>query len=126
MRLASVVTNQRMNSTEYSLNVVTPEAGVEINGQTKRNDEIEYSIQVAATEGQSPRYDNYDHQRRIRRVTVSPSVYRRTLTSRGTYDSSMYASVNHATYERTETNYSPENENNTTNGAMSTNLFTEI
>lgn len=115
-----------MNSTEYSLNVVTPEAGVEINGQTKRNDEIEYSIQVVAAEGQPPRYDNYDHQRRIRRVTVSPSVYRRALTTRGTYDSSTYATVSHATYERTETNYSPENENNTTNGAVSTNLSNEI
>lgn len=99
---------------------------MEINGQTKRNDEIEYSIQVAAAERQSPRYDNHDYQRRIRRVTVSPSVYRRTLTTRGTYDSSTYASVNQATYERTETNYSPENENSTTNGAVSINLSNEI
>ncbi|XP_033177145.1 uncharacterized protein LOC100746618 isoform X3 [Bombus impatiens] len=86
------------------------------NGEDEEQSSDSNGSEVAATEGQSPRYDNYDHQRRIRRVTVSPSVYRRTLTSRGTYDSSMYASVNHATYERTETNYSPENENNTTNG----------
>ncbi|XP_033315112.1 uncharacterized protein LOC117213679 [Bombus bifarius] len=86
------------------------------NGEDEEQSSDSNGSEVAATEGQSPRYDNYDHQRRIRRVTVSPSVYRRTLTSRNTYDSSMYASVNHATYERTETTYSPENENNTTNG----------
>lgn len=32
-----------MNSAEYSSSVVTPEAGLEINDQTERNDEIEYS-----------------------------------------------------------------------------------
>ncbi|XP_050576547.1 uncharacterized protein LOC126915692 isoform X4 [Bombus affinis] len=86
------------------------------NGEDEQQSSGSNGSEVAAAERQSPRYDNHDYQRRIRRVTVSPSVYRRTLTTRGTYDSSTYASVNQATYERTETNYSPENENSTTNG----------
>ncbi|XP_071859331.1 uncharacterized protein [Bombus fervidus] len=91
------------------------------NGEDDQQSSGSNDSEVAAAERQSPRCDNYDHQRRMRRVTVSPSVYRRTLT-RGTYDSSTYASASHAAYDRTET----ENGNSTNNGAVSTNLSNEI
>lgn len=38
--------------------MVTPEAGIEINGQAERNDEIEYSIQAAIATRQTPTRDN--------------------------------------------------------------------
>ena len=38
--------------------MVTPKAGIEINGQAERNDEIEYSIQAAIATRQTPTRDN--------------------------------------------------------------------
>ncbi|CAD1475376.1 unnamed protein product [Heterotrigona itama] len=104
--LASVVTNQPTNTAEYSSGVVTPEAGLEINGPAERNDEIEYSVQVTSPRRQPSTRDGYDHRRRMRRPPESAYTHRRALTARDVHDSSMNPTfISRASYQRVQRTY---------------------